>query len=360
VLLLALLLAATGAAEPAPRDAEAYLALGASYRQTGSATAVDAIRAWTTAEVSGAQRRLRSREGQLRDRASGPDEVGLRFVEWTALLHLEAGLRAMQETNDAEGAQQLAAGAALVRWTTEAAASRAKDPALPAEQRLHPRVALEAFHAAAAGAALAVGFPAIAEAHGEEARDAAPANASALLALAAARDGLAHLQLVEGRTGEARRTRERAAEAFRDVLAVDSSIVEARLRLGRLLAEDGRAVEAEPLLDQALQEGSPRQRYLALLFLAREAERAADFGAAFRAYSRALEAQPDGSAARLGLALQLERQAGPAAARTAVIETLSRGARLDAAADPWSSYPFGDVEEAAATLKRLWDRAMSP
>ncbi len=359
MMLLALLLAATGAAEGARHDAPEYLALGASYRRTGSATAVDAIRTWTTSEVAKAQRQLRSRGGQLRERASSPDELDLRHVEWAALLHLEAGLRALQETNQAEGEAQLAAGGALVRWTAEVASDRVKDAGLPAERRLSPRIAPADYHSAAAGAALAVGFPGLAAAHGEAARDAAPTDVEALLALAVARDGLAHIQSAEGRS-ESRHTREKAADAFRDVLAVDPSIVEARLRLGRILAEEGRVVEAEPLLDQAQRDGTPRQRYLALLFAARVSERRGDAGAAFRAYSRALEAQPDGSAARLGLALQLERQAGSAAARTAVIEALSRGERLGAAADPWSNYPFGDVDGAASTMKRLWDRVMAP
>lgn len=360
MLLLALLLAAaTGAEEGARHDVLEYLALGASYRRTGSATAVDAIRMWTTSEVANAQRQLRSRGEQLRERASSPDEVDLRQVEWAALLHLEAGLRALQETNETEGEAQFAAGGALVRWTAEVASERAKDADLPAGRRLRPRIEPKVYHSAAAGAALAVGSPGLAAAHGEAARDAAPTDVDALLALAVARDGLAHKQLAEDRS-EARRTREKAADAFRDVLAVDPSIVEARLRLGRILAEEGRVVEAEPLLDQAQRDGTPRQRYLALLFVARVAERRGDAGAALRAYSRALEVQPDGSAARLGLALQLERQAGSAAARTAVIEALSRGERLGAAADPWSNYPFGDVDGAAATMKQLWDRVMAP
>jgi tetratricopeptide (TPR) repeat protein len=359
MLLLALLLAASGAAGPGARDATAYLRLGASYRSAGSGL-VDTIRTWTSREISDAQRQLRSREPLLRDRASSPDELDLRFVEWAALLHLEAALKALQETNDAEGRAQLSAATALVRWTTEATARRARDPASPPAQRLHPRLGLAALHSAAAGAALAVGFPEVAKAEAEQARDAAPTDVTVLLAVATAREGVAHIQSVEGRTTDARRSFEEAENAFRDVLAVDPSVVEARLRLGRLLAEQERFVEADPLLDQAQREGTARQRYLALLFLARAAERRKDWTGAFRFYSRALEADPDGAAARLGLALQLERQAGPAAARAPVLETLSRGARLEATSDPWSNYPFGDVEAAAATLKHLWDRVMAP
>jgi tetratricopeptide (TPR) repeat protein len=359
MLLFALLLAASGAAGPEAHDATAYLGLAARYRSTGSAT-VDAIRAWTSADVSGAQRKLRQSESQLRDRAASPEEIDLRLVEWAALLHLEAGLRALQETNAVDGRLQLASAAALVRWTTEVTTRRGRDPSLPPALQLHPRLDLATLRSAAAGAALAVGFPEVAKVEAEEARDAAPTDATVLLAVATAREGVAHIQSVEERTTDARRSLEDAESSFRDVLAVDASVVEARLRLGRLLAEQERFVEAEPLLDQAQREGTARQRYLALLFLARAAERRMDWTGAFRFYSRALEADPDGAAARLGLALQLERQAGPAAARAAVLETLSRGARLDAKTDPWSNYPFGHVEAAALTLKRLWDRVKAP
>lgn len=359
MLLLALLLAATGAGEATPHDATAYLELAAAYQRRGSPLA-DAIRSWTTAEIADAQRKVRSREGQLRDRAAGPGELDLRLVEAAALLHLEAGLKALQETDEATGGGQLAAAGELVRWTAAVAARRAKDPAVPSDRQLHPRLGWAELHSTAAGAALAVGFPEIARAHGEEARAAAPTDAGALLAAAAALDGLALLQAAEGRTTDARATRERATAAFQDALAVDPSSAEAHLRLGRLLAEDGRLVEAEPLLEQVRREGDPRQRYLAQLFLARIAERRKDWRAAFQAYSSALESAPDGVAARLGLALQLERQAGIAAARTAVMEALSRGERLDAPADPWSNYPFGDVDATAQALKRLWERVLAP
>jgi tetratricopeptide (TPR) repeat protein len=353
MLLLALLLAATGAGEPAARDVDAYLELATAYERAGSPV-VESIRAWTGSEIADAQRGLRSREGQLRDLASSPGDVDLRLVEAAALLHLEAGIKALQETDEATGRIQLSAAGELVRWTAAAAARRSKDPATPPDRQLHPRLGWAALHATTSAAALAVGFPVIARAHGEEARAAAPTDAAALLALATALDSVAHLQAVEGRTTDARATRQRATAAFEDVLAVTPKAAEARLRLGRLLEEDGRLVEAEPLLERAVRDGDPRQRYLAQLFLARIAERKKDWRAAFQAYSRALEAVPDGSAARLGLALQRERMAGTAA------EALSRSARLDARADPWSNYPFGDVDSTARDLKRLWDEVLGP
>lgn len=359
MLLLPLLLAAAVAGEGGPHDVAAYLRLGVAYRSRGSPV-VDAMLGWTGAEIGDAQRRLRSREGVLRARASSPDEIDLRVVEAIALLHLEAGVKALQETNEATGRIQLSAASDLARWTQEAAARRAREHGLPEERQLNPRLGRAALHATAAEAALAVGFPEIARAEGEAAREAEPTDPGVLLALATALDGAAHLQAAEGRATDARATRERAIRAFEDVLAVNPAALEARLRLGGLLGAEGRFVEAEPLLEQAASDGTPRQRYLARLFQALVAERRKDWPAAFRAYSEALEAVPDGTAARLGLALALERQAGEAAARTAVMAALSRADRLTAPTDPWSNYPFGDVEATAEDMKRLWARVLAP
>ncbi|MFN8094183.1 MAG: hypothetical protein U0599_18550, partial [Vicinamibacteria bacterium] len=85
MLLLPLLLAAAVAGEEGPHDLAAYLRLGVAYRSQGSPV-VDAVRGWTGAEIGDAQRRLRSREGALRERVSSPDEVDLRVVEAIALL----------------------------------------------------------------------------------------------------------------------------------------------------------------------------------------------------------------------------------------------------------------------------------
>jgi len=363
-LLLCLLLAAEDAAG-SRRDLPAYLRLAFLYR-TDASGAVRAIRGWSSGELADAQRALRSREKALRPRASKPDEIDLRLVEGAALMHLEAGLRALQEPNEAEGDAQLALAAALVRWTADVAAKRKSrqpdEPGLaPADWRVQPRLDPATLHSTAADAALAVGFPEIAGRHAEEALRFAPTDARALLTVGSAREGLAHLRELESADGDADRLRERAKDAFRDSLAVDPSLDEARLRLGRLLAEEGRLTEGEPLLERVDREArEPRQRYLALLFLARAAEQRKDPRRAGELYSRALEARPDGTAARLGLALQLERQAGPVAARTLVLEALSRSRRLDSAPDPWSSYLFGRVDAASGELKAVWDRVLAP
>ena len=116
------------------------------------------------------------------------------------------------------------------------------------------------------------------------------------------------------RDSDAQRAREAAEKALRDALALDPGLQEARLRLGKLLLDVGRAVEAESLLAEVDERAADdRQRYLARLFLGRVAERLGRPEEALRLYRRALEAWPDSQAARLALAHALERSSGPAA-----------------------------------------------
>ena len=366
MLLLCLLLAAQDPPAGARHDLTAYLGLAARYRTGETTAAVEAIRGWTATEIDAVQRALRSHEKSLRPRASQPDELDLRFVETAALLHVEAGLRALQAPNEAEGVFHLTAAVALVRWTNDVAAKRQKRlpeaPGLaPADWRLPPRLDLATLYVTVATATLAVGFPQIALRYAEEARRAAPTDPRGFLVGGCASEGQAHLRELDGVPDDARRLTEQAERSYRDTLALDGSLDEARLRLGRLLAEEGRHTEAAPVLERVAREAKEaRQRYLALLFLARAAERRKDPHHAGKLYSRALEAWPDGTAARIGLALQLERQAGPRAARTVVLEALSRARRLDAPPDPWSSYLFGPVDAASAELKQVWDEVLAP
>jgi tetratricopeptide (TPR) repeat protein len=368
MLLLCLLLAAQDGAV-ARHDLPAYLSLAARYRElraTDAAATVTAMRGWSADEVSDVQRSLRANEDRVVARAHLEGQIGLRVLEAAALLHLEAGVRALQEPDEAEGVTQMGAAFALVRWTNDVAAKRRKrgpgEPGVdPADWRLAPRLDPPTVQRAAAELAVAVGFPQVALRYAEDALRAAPADPRLLLVSGLAHEGLAHLRRLEGASSDAKRLADGAQQAYRDVLAADPSIEEARLRLGRLLAERDFRSQSEPLLERvASQAPEPRQRYLALLFLGRAAEGRREWPRAAELYSRALEARPDGTAARLGLALQLERQAGPAAAHAAVLQALDRARRPDAPPDPWTSYLFGRVEAASAEAKALWDKVLAP
>jgi len=147
--------------------------------------------------------------------------------------------------------------------------------------------------------------------------------------------------------------------ALRDALALDPGLQEPRLRLGKLLLDERRTIEAEPLLAEVDERGADdRQRYLARLFLGRVAERRERPEEATRLYRRALEAWPDSQAARLALAHALERLSGPAVPPVLVRATLAASRRLVRAPDPWWHYPFGPPGLAKAALDRVWDRAL--
>jgi tetratricopeptide (TPR) repeat protein len=158
-----------------------------------------------------------------------------------------------------------------------------------------------------------------------------------------------------------RQAREAAEKALRDTLALDPGLQEARLRLGKLLLDVGRAVEAESLLAEVDERAADaRQRYLARLFLGRVAERLGRPEEALRLYRLALEAWPDSQAARLALAHALERSSGPAAPLVLVGATLGASRRPDRAKDPWWLYLAGPLELTRALLERVWARALDP
>ena len=158
---------------------------------------------------------------------------------------------------------------------------------------------------------------------------------------------------------EAGRRREQAERALRDALALDPGLQEARLRLGQLLVDQGRLVQAESLLDQVEADAADdRQRYLARLFLGRLATARGRVDDAVGFYRRALEAWPDSQAARLALAQALERSSGPSVAWPLVAGSLAASGRLDRKRDPWWVYLLGPPGQAHASLSRLWNEAL--
>jgi tetratricopeptide (TPR) repeat protein len=172
---------------------------------------------------------------------------------------------------------------------------------------------------------------------------------------------LAEEFVLRRRESDAQRARDAAEKALRDALALDARLQEARLRLGKLLLDLGRAVEAEPLLAEVEERAADtRQRYLARLFLGRVAERLGRPEEALRLYGRALEAWPDSQAARLALAHALELSSGPAAPLVLVGATLAASRRPDRVEDPWWLYLSGPIELTRALLEQVWARALDP
>ena len=140
-------------------------------------------------------------------------------------------------------------------------------------------------------------------------------------------------------------------------LAADTTLVEARVRLGRVLAEAGRPDEAARELEAALAaEPRPYVVYLAQLFLGDVHQRADRLDEAIACYRAAIDAYPLGQAARTALAHALHRQGDHDAAFEAVRASLAlefEGGQ----ADPWWAYGLSQLRPFDALLESLREEA---
>jgi tetratricopeptide (TPR) repeat protein len=233
----------------------------------------------------------------------------------------------------------------------------------PADKELEIRESIDGrdFYVVLAAAALALGYAETAGPFAEKACREAPQDAEVHLVLGCVASALAAEKALQHHDSDAARAREDAEKAFRDALALDPATHEARLRLGKLLLDEHRTLEAEPLLAEIDAKATDaRQRYLARLFLGRAAERSGRSEDAIRSYRRALTIWPDSQAARLALAHALEKSSGPGASRELVGTIFDPSRRRDGPSDPWFLYPIGPPGLAQAAFKRVWDRTLGP
>jgi len=139
-----------------------------------------------------------------------------------------------------------------------------------------------------------------------------------------------------------RESRNRAEGLYRRVLQLDGGCHEARLRLGRVLFDEGQLSDAAGELERVLAEtNAARVRYLAALFLGGVREKAGERDAAVGLYLQALAADPRSQTARVALAAALARTGELAAARETVLALADRRATDRNDADPWWSYALG-------------------
>lgn len=147
----------------------------------------------------------------------------------------------------------------------------------------------------------------------------------------------------------------KAEELYREVLKKDPTVVEARIRLARVLGQLRRPEQAAAELDKALDDGAPRSlRFFKYLFLGESRTELNRFGPAREAYERALGLYPGAQSAHLGLS-RLERRAGNRSGSAAAIERLIELPHdAQAREDPWSDYfTAGPAARAADMLESL-------
>ena len=146
-------------------------------------------------------------------------------------------------------------------------------------------------------------------------------------------------------------------------IALDASLAEAHLRLGRLFQLIGRERDAQRELELiatlAPAATDSDTRYLAHLFLGQMFEDQDDLPAAIAAYDRALLAYAPGSAARLAKGRALFTMGQPSQAWESMrsvfgADALIAGARpMTAARDPWVRYPPAAFLQVGPTLARM-------
>jgi VWFA-related protein len=150
-----------------------------------------------------------------------------------------------------------------------------------------------------------------------------------------------------------------AEDCYRRALAADPGLIEARVRLGRLLYRMGQPEKALPELKGVIAEpdADPRGRYLAWLFLGAIREAQGGSEDALLAYQAAIALLPDNQAAYVALSHAFHRLGESAASLESLRGALSRADRRHDW-DPWWVYPWGQSHEVGGRLEALQQEAV--
>ena len=143
---------------------------------------------------------------------------------------------------------------------------------------------------------------------------------------------------------------QKAERFYRRALAVDSTLVDARLRLGRVLALQGRNDDAVSELTAVRSSSTDRSAtYLACLFLGETLEQMRREDLATEAYECAVSAGSGALTARIALARRLWAGGKVAAGR----KVLQEGVKFEAEDDPWIDYILGSSASVQRELTKL-------
>lgn len=143
-----------------------------------------------------------------------------------------------------------------------------------------------------------------------------------------------------------------AAGELRRAIALQPDLIEARVRLGRVLTLTGRHDEAGRVLADLDNSAGPRFTYLARLFEGTLAERRGDATAAEQRYMSAIDAAPAAQSARVALA-HLRHAAGDRAGAATRVRALASDLAARDADDPWLWYLKGMSWRAEGYLAEL-------
>jgi tetratricopeptide (TPR) repeat protein len=145
-----------------------------------------------------------------------------------------------------------------------------------------------------------------------------------------------------------------AEQLFRHALDVDGSIVEARVRLGRLLLLRGHDAEAATMLARAVAAADdPAVTYLAHLLAARADTRLGNLDKADAHADAALALFPGAQSALIAKSYVALQRADAAGALDPITRLAQGGSRVPPR-DPWSEYYLGAGRDLTALLSDLW------
>jgi tetratricopeptide (TPR) repeat protein len=162
---------------------------------------------------------------------------------------------------------------------------------------------------------------------------------------------------VQGEGAELRQ----AEQLYRRALQGNPTFVEARIRLGRVLALRGRHKEAIEQLRQGQDADEPLLQFYAHLFLGGEFEALGNGPEARRSYERAAAIQPTAQTPLLGLSRVADQAGDRAAAREIVARVFELPANDLERADPWWVYEVAQARGADGLLADVRQRiAMLP
>ena len=153
----------------------------------------------------------------------------------------------------------------------------------------------------------------------------------------------------------------RAERLLRQALAVDKNHTEARIRLGRVLGEQGNLREAAIILrSRAAGRDSPLLSYYRALFLGHVEDEIGDASAAEAAFREAAEWFPQAQSPRLSLALLAIRAGDRDALNTSLALLRARMAKSSTKDDPWWVYDMcegRDLDSLVTELRQTTDEA---
>jgi hypothetical protein len=144
-----------------------------------------------------------------------------------------------------------------------------------------------------------------------------------------------------------------AEQLYKRALERNPKLIEARIRLGRVLALRGRHEEAIEQLKQGQTASEPLLQFYAHLFLGGEFEALANGPEARRSYERASAIQPTAQSPLFGLSRVADQEGDRAAAREIIARVLTLPAHDVERADPWWVYDVVQARHVDGLLAQL-------